>query len=418
MHLQHELLLESVLDAYNNGAQSNGDVYDTVAKRMGINVKSKANVKEVGHTKERHNIFTRRVRWAQQTLKQVGMIEKISYGNWKMTREGKQELTRIHVEKHMVAASTELGVVIWGNSINVFDRVITEDIHLCLTSPPYLGIVRSYGSYHSEDEYIDFLLKILTPIRKRMVRGANLALNVSNDTVLRLRFGERSTYLEKLTLRLSEELGLSLMDRMLWHAPDKMPKGHHVTHSRTHLTSKYEPILWFCTDPLACLADNRRVLQPYTEHMEYLISKGGEKRAYNDKDYDSNARTGSFSKDNGGSIPGNILTFPTYCEMNRAIQAHARKLGLPPHGALYPHALASFLVRWLCPEYGMVVDPFGGYSNSGYAAEINNRHWATCELHWEYIKPSLLRFEQREGYFLNPLFNSLSDRSVRYSVAA
>lgn len=416
MHLQHELLLDTTLDAYDHGLHSNADVYRHVASKMGINMEDC--IEEIGRDKTKRNTFTRRVRWAMQTLKMNGLVEKIGYGQWRMTKEGKQTLTRIHTEKYMIAASTDLGVVIWGNSLNVFDKVITEDVHLGIMSPPYLGIVRSYGQYHSEDQYNDFLLKIIEPIRKRMVPGANLVLNVTNDSVVKAAFGERSLYLEKLILRLSSELDLSLMDRLPWHAPDKAPKSHQVTKARTHLVSKYEPCLWFCYQPEHCLADNRRVLVPYTDSMKKLIAKGGESRAYAHADYDANARAGSFSRDNGGSIPGNILRFPTHCNMNRLVQRHARALGLPVHGALFPFALASFLINWLCPEGGTVVDPCGGYSTSGLAAELNNRHWITCELHWEYIKPALLRFVQRPGYMVNPLFEQLGDPLIRQRFAA
>lgn len=416
MPTQYSLLLDTTLSAYAGGQQQNDDVYHHVAKNLKVDVN--AHVAEIGEARTKRNTFTRQVRWAQQTLKMSGLIEKVDYGQWRLTTEGKQTLTRINVDKHLIAASTDLGVLIWGNSLNVFKNVIEDEIHLCVTSPPYLGMVRSYGNHHCEDQYIDFIISVIEPIRARMVKGANIVLNLTNDSVLKQAFGERSLYLEKLTLKLQSELDLSLMDRLSWYAPDKAPKSYQVTKARTHLTSKYEPCLWLCYAPEHCLADNRRVLTPYTPDMLKLIAKGGEVRSDLPKDYTSNARNGSFSRDNGGSIPGNILRFPTRCELNRAVQRHARALDLPVHGALFPTALASFLIHWLCPEYGTVVDPFGGYSTTGYAAEMAERHWITCELHWEYIKPALLRFEQRKGYAVNPLFNDLNSSLIRRQFAS
>ena len=61
----------------------------------------------------------------------------------------------------------------WGNSKNVFDKVIKEDISLCFTSPPYLFIDRAYGTHTDEEDYINFIVDILEPIRERMVDGAN-----------------------------------------------------------------------------------------------------------------------------------------------------------------------------------------------------------------------------------------------------
>jgi DNA modification methylase len=413
---QQSFMLDCVLDSYASGEKSNKSLYQDVASSLNIDAKN--HVKPIGKSGTRRNTFHQRIRWAQQSLKHTGLIENIGHGHWQLTQEGKQQLTRVHADKYMVAATTDLGVAIWGNSLHVFDQIIEEDIHLCITSPPYLNIARSYGTHWDEQGYLDFIISVLTPIRRRMVPGANLALNISNDSILKKTFGARSLYLEALILRLSGELDLHLMDRLIWNANDKAPKSTQVTKKRTHLTSKYEPILWFCNAPEHCLADNRRVLNPYTPQMKKLIAQGGDVRKIYETDYAANSRTGGFSRDNGGSIAGNVLSFPTHCQFNRAIKKHARALDLPTHGAVYPVALASFLIRWLCPEEGFVVDPFGGYSTSGFAAESTGRAWATCELHWEYVKPALLRFTSKPGYWLNPKFEALSDPALRFHYAS
>lgn len=43
------------------------------------------------------------------------------------------------------------------------------------------------------------------------------------------------------------------------------------------------------------------------------------------------------------------------------------------HGAAMTLGLADILVRYLCPEDGLVADLFSGYGTSAYAAEINGR---------------------------------------------
>jgi hypothetical protein len=68
------------------------------------------------------------------------------------------------------------------------------------------------------------------------------------------------------------------MDRLVWHVANKLPGPRKFISARhTHLTTKYEPILWLCTDPSQCLADNQRVKTPYTASMKKLIEQGGEK---------------------------------------------------------------------------------------------------------------------------------------------
>lgn len=396
----------------------NKTLYNSVAKQLELPLAEKTERAPVGKSQSKHNLFERKCRWQQQTLKVKGLIRRVSKGAWSLTSEGKQVLSKISTDRFMIAASTSLGVIVWGDARKVFNDVITDDIHLCVTSVPYLGIERSYGTHRDMEEYISFILSILEPIRKRMLPGANLALNISNDSVLKKQFGARSHYLEHLILRIASELDLVLMDRLVWHAPDKAPKTYQVTRARTHLISRYEPILWFCSDPSKTFADNRRVLLPYKEYMKRLIEQNGDTRRVEDSDYQSVSRKGGFANDNGGSIPGNVINIPTYCKSNRSTLRYARELGLPQHGALFPKSLATFLMKWLCPPDGFVIDPCGGYSTVGAAAEELGLRWATSELHWEYIRPSLLRLEQKDGYLVNPQFSKLNNPELRLSLAS
>tara|TARA_B100000929_G_scaffold281234_1_gene260029 strand:+ start:25652 stop:26914 length:1263 start_codon:yes stop_codon:yes gene_type:complete len=413
--IQRSLLLDTVLDAYHEVgvAADNLTIYAKVARVIGINTQDY--VAKIGRAKSSRNTYHRAIRYAQQTLKEKGLVERLERGLWGITKKGKQTLTEIDAERHMIAFSSDLGVAVWGNALHVFGdtKAQKDDIHLCLTSPPYLGITRSYGTHHDEQAYIDFLLSVLLPIRERMAPGANLVLNMSNDSVLKEQFGERSLYLEKLILAVGEKLDLALMDRLVWHAPDKPPKGYQVTHKRTHLTSRYEPVLWFCNDPKRCLADNRRVLSSYSPQMQRLVNNNGESTMRRESDYQSNTRKGGFGRDNGGSIPSNVLTFPTRCNSNRLVINAARAQQLPVHGALYPVALAEHIISWQCPEGGLVVDPFGGYATTAWAAEKLERRWLTCELHWEYLRPALSRFIHQDGFLVNPAFTQLDNSVLR-----
>lgn len=418
--MKQQDLFSPMLELYGaaSGPVHNAALYPKLAAVAGVQV---ADHQQWVGTKapQQHNTFTRTVRWAQQSLRAAGCIERLERGQWRVTREGKYQLTQVHVDRHLVAANTELGILVWGNSARVFDQVITEDVHLVLTSPPYLGIQRSYGTYHEEQAYSDMIVSVLEPLRRRMVPGANLVLNLSNDSVLKRRFGERSLYLEKLTIRLAEELGLHLMDRLVWDKVNAAPgPTRFVSLQRTHLNSKHEPILVFNTDPSRNLADNRRVLQPYSAQMKALLQKGGEQTTRPQSDHDHRTRQGSFARDNGGSVLGNVLHFPTNCANKRLLARHVMAMGLPPHGATFPVALADTLIRYFCPEGGTVVDPFGGWSTVGYAAEMAGRHWVTSELNWEYVRAAIERFRDVNGLRVNPAFTALDDAALRLALAS
>jgi DNA modification methylase len=409
-------LFSAINEAYSNGLVDNQSVYDYAATKTKTDLSSM--VGPVGKNHQRVNTFKRKIRWYQQTLKQQGIIKKLGGGQWQITNEGKFKLTRINMDRYMVAASTDLGAIVWGNSAHVFDKVITQDVSLCLTSPPYLGIERSYGTYNDVDAYINFIVSVLTPIRKRMLPGANMAINLTNDSYIKQSFGARSLYLEKLTLRLAEELNLFLMDRLVWHVANKLPGPRQFISDRhTHLTTKYEPILWLCTDPSQCLADNHRVKTPYSAHMKKLIEQGGEKKHRAGLDNQHKINKGSFANDNGGTIAGNVISIGTTCSENNKLVRLARTTGIPLHSATFPVNLAKFLIKWLCPEEGLTVDPFGGWSTTGSAAESLGMPWLTCELHWEYIKASLSRFSLREGFYVNPRFNDIDNIDIRTKLA-
>lgn len=408
-------LFDTLLQCYQDGPVSNTELYQQLSARGGISLSEQ--VKPVGK-QAKVNVYKRKIRWAQQDLRASGLIERVDRGQWRLTHTGKQQLTQTMANKHLLAGSTSLGVLVWCNSELALPGLLTEDVHLCLTSPPYLGIERSYGTHFNEQHFIDFILRVIEPIRERMVPGANLALNMTNDSVLRKRFGERSLYLEKLTLQLTEKLDLALMDRLVWEAPDKAPKGYQVTHRRTHLTSRHEPVLWFCHQPEHCLADNRRILTPYSPQMKKMFAQGGSAHDRKQTDYHPNSRKGGFSVDHGGAIQGNVIRIPTHCRANRAVLSQARFENLPTHGALFPLALATLLIKWLCPQGGRVVDPFGGYATTGAAAELTDRCWWVSEWHWEYLKPALSRFSSAQGYWVNPVFEALSDPAVRKKYAS
>lgn len=423
--MEQQALFSALLNTYQDGPKSNQVMYDEMSRTLGHD--DTKSIFPVGEAKAPRNTAHRRYRWAQQTLKSQGLIQRLGRGRWGLTQEGRYTLTKTIANNHMVAASTRLGIAIWGDAQAVFRDVITDTIHLCLTSIPYFGINRSYKNSDIrqknadieklKQEHIDFLLRIFEPICHRLAPGGSLAINLSNDTVIPGFAGERSDFLEDFTYALRKQLGLKLMDRLVWHAPDKPPRGYHVTHKRTHLTPKYEPVLWLTNDPSRLLADNRRALVPYTEVMKKLIAKGGESSDRRAADYVT-TRKGSFGRDNGGSIPGNVLNVPLFCQRNRNTEKVARELGLPTHGALFPFGLPDKLIPWLCPEDGVVVDPFGGYLGTAEAAERHGRHWYTTELHWEYLKPALTNFRHFDGYCVNPQFDALSNQEKRFALAS
>lgn len=381
---------------------SNETLYRRVAKKAGISIAQLNARIPVGTSESMRSPIKREIRWHQQTLKSAGLLQQQSRSQWELTGKGKMKLRKARPGTSLVACSTKLGVALWSLAKDVFSS-IDEPITLALTSPPYpLRVARAYGN-PCLDEYVDWLVDHIEPIAKNLAPGGSICLNVSND-IFESGSPSRSIYREKLVIAIVERLELHKMDELIWHNPCKPPGPVlWASKSRQQLNVSYEVIYWFCKDPKACVADNRRVLEPHTEAHRSLIDSGGAK-AGNFSDGAYRRKSGSFANPTEGKIPRNILQFPHNCTSQSAYKKISRSLGLPVHGAPYPLKLAMFLVRFLSREGDLVVDPFAGSLTTGLAAEMLGRRWLVTECMWEYSRGGAERFRHHPEFVINPDF--------------
>ena len=99
----------------------------------------------------------------------------------------------------------------------------------------------------------------------------------------------------------------------------------------------------------------------------------------------------TFERDNGGSIPPNLLTVANTNSGDPYI-ARCRAAGVAVHPARMPAGVADFFVRFLTEAGNTAVDPFAGSNVTGYVAEKHGRKWLACEKETEYVRGSGLRF--------------------------
>jgi len=394
-------LLKAVVDEYvsADGGLNNTTLYDRVSTKLDID--DSLYVHPVGKAQTRRNLFHRRIRWCQQSLKQSKYLKQITRGTWELTNYAKTELHSIKAGQRIIAMSTELGICIWSQSDAVFRDIIDEPIHLVLTSPPYpLKISRAYGNV-CQSEYVDFICRSLEPVIAKLATGASIVLNLSND-IFEDRSPARSTYLERLVVALEDRFGLSKMDLIPWVSNKPPGPVAWASKKRYQLNTGYEPILWFCNDPHRCYADNRRVLKSHTKSHQRFVENGGIKSEAKHGDGVYRKRAGAYSKVTDGRIPRNVLEYSNYCESGRAVNQYARQLGIPPHAAKMPLSLANFLIQYLSRPGDLVADLFAGTLTTAQASEQNNRRWVCSEKVWEYIRQSFIRFGN-DAWF-NPAF--------------
>ena len=370
---------------------SNEQVYSLLARSKGVERIAFDQKLPIGKSACPHSPLKRKVRWYQQTLKHLGVIEQTGRGLWRLSQE-EGSLHVIPAKLSLLAFSTDLGIALWSNA-SIF-KSLNEPIHLCITSPPYpLKKARQYGNVE-EAKWVKFLCASLEPIVRNMVAGGSLVLNVTND-IFESKSPARSLYLERLILALHDNLGLHLMDRIPWINDSKPPAPTYwACVKRYQLATSWEPVLWFTNDPVRVRSDNRRVLQPHTEKHQKFLAEGGNKRVAEYGDGAYKLRPGSFSRQTEGKIPKNRLALGHRCKDTLAIRNEAKLKGLPPHPAMFPTTLPEFFIRFLTAENELVVDPFAGSFKTCLAAERLGRRWIGTERVLEYV-------EQANGVFCN-----------------
>jgi DNA modification methylase len=349
---------------------------------------------EFGHLFEEKkgdiNLFKRKIRWYQQTLKHAGIIEKTSErGVWKITNSAR--LTEVNDGYSLLGFSTEFGIAIISDCRNFFNK-INEPIHLILTSPPYpLHVPKKYGNVN-ETKYVDWLCKTIEPVVALMVPGGSLCINISNDIFLK-GLPSRSLYREHLVLALHSRLGLHKMDELIWENPCKPPAPFQwASKKRYQLNVAWEPIYWFTNDPTKIRSDNRRVLKPHTQAHYHFMTKGGVNKKSINSDGAYRKYVGSYSKVTLGKIPKNLITLPHDGHAISRYKKACNSIGLPYHGAMMPIKLVEFLIQFLTEKDDLVVDPFGGAITTGIVAEENGRRWICTEIFKEYVHSGFLRF--------------------------
>lgn len=399
-----QLSLELIKEIYTEEDKplSNSDLYDKVAEKMGINRELLNLTQEIGENKSKHSLLKRKIRWYQQTLKHANIIGKVNNtkGLWGLANLNKKGLHEASDLK-MLAFSTNLGIAIWGKCSNVFSS-IHEEIHLCITSPPYpLKVPKSYGNV-IESEYVEFILRSLEPIVKNLIDGGSIVINISND-IFENKSPSRSLYIERLILSLHDELGLFLMDRIPWIDLSKPPTPTHwACVNPFQLCTGWEPIFWFTNNPLAIRSNNRNVLQPHTKNHLQLMFNGGEKRNKKYSDGAHIVKEKSFSNITSGKIPKNVIFRGHQCKDSNEYRRIAKQLNLSANPCMYPTSIPEFFINFLTKEGELVVDLFCGSNKTGLAAERNKRRWIACDIILEYLRIQCEQFKNFEGFKINP----------------
>lgn len=399
-------LFAHVAEAYvsaSDGCLDNAALYERVADRAGLSTHDVTMRVPIGRAGQKHSLVKRAVRWHQQTLKAMGVVERVpgERGVWRLANVNRKGLHEARPGVQLVAFSTKLGVAIWGACETVFAG-LDQPISLAVCSPPYpLAKPRDYGN-PSEREFTDFICRAIEPVIRHLAPGGSVCLNLGNDVFVP-GSPARSLYRERLMIALCDRFGLHKMDSLIWIDRSKAPGPiQWASKKRVQLNTAYEVIDWFTNDPTKVNADNRRVLEAHTKRHLRLIAAGGEEREGVFANGAYTLKRGAFANVTAGRIPRNVIERGHRCADADRYRRDAKALALPLHGARQPLSIPDFLIRFLSSEGELIVDPFGGTVTTGMAAEQLNRRWLVAELMLDYLRGSAERFRGCDGFRMSP----------------
>jgi len=264
-------------------------------------------------------------------------------------------------------------------------------VDLVMTSPPFaLTRKKEYGNEPIE-RYLEWFMPFCLEIKRILKPSGSFVLDIGGAWVPGAPV--RSTYHFELGVRLSKEFFLA--QEFYWVNPARLPTpAEWVTIRRIRVKDSVNMIWWLSPSQYP-KADNKKVLQPYSQSMKNLI-KNGYKAKKRPSGHDISTQ---FQKDNGGSIPSNVLSIAN-TESNSKYLRRCREMSIKPHPARYPESLVRFFVDFLTDENDVVFDPFAGSNVTGAVCESRNRRWVASEQNADYLRGSLGRFD------VGPLFRN------------
>lgn len=293
-----------------------------------------------------------------------------------------------------IAYKTSLGRAVRGTAEYVLQRPkykkhLDEKVDLIFTSPPFpLNRKKRYGNEVGE-AYINWLANFAPLFKTVLKPKGSIVLELGNAW----ESGKpvMSTLALKALLAFLERGDFTLCQQFVWYNPARLPTpAQWVNVERIRVKDAYTHLWWMALTDRPH-ADNRQVLNKYSDSMEKLLKN----QKYNTGKRPSEHRIGktSFLKNNEGAIPSNLITLSN-TTANTDYLKYCRAHHLQPHPARMPPGLAEFFIKFLTKPKGLVLDPFAGSNTTGAAAEELGRRWFSIEATESYVEGSRGRFWQ------------------------
>jgi site-specific DNA-methyltransferase (adenine-specific) len=254
-------------------------------------------------------------------------------------------------------------MVIYGDSREALKRYQGQ-VDLIVTSPPYADARhKHYDSVHP-DEFAEWFLTFHQPFFDALKPSGSLIINIKDKVVN----GVKHRYVWQ-TINALCERGWYPIEDYIWHKTNPMP-GYWPNRLRDgweycfHLAKSKRP--FFNADA---------VRQPIGDWVSSRLNKLGQ----NDLSRHNSVNASGFGRDiskwlgKQTALPSNVIS--------RALVGKNKG-----HPAVFPVDLPLFFIKLLCPENGLVVDPFAGSGTTALAAIDVARRYIMIDNKKEYCE--------------------------------
>lgn len=253
-----------------------------------------------------------------------------------------------------------------------------------VTDPPYAEVDRHYGRL-TEAEWRSLMDGVVPEVR-RVLNPKGSAVFILQPTSERV--GRMRPWLFRWMADMAEQW--NLVQDMWWWNPAAVPTVHcQRTHGLTRPSVK--ACVWL--GPVDCYRGQDDVLWTASEAMDAVSSEDRVLRRHPGGQGVVKGRIADTVAARGGVTPFNLLPIS-----NTDSNSH-RSAGAKGHGAGTPYDLAAWWVRYLCPQDGLVVDPFAGTGTMGHAALDQGRRWLGADSDPQWAQPEGLTEPPQPGLF-------------------
>ncbi|HST51597.1 MAG TPA: site-specific DNA-methyltransferase [Pyrinomonadaceae bacterium] len=262
-------------------------------------------------------------------------------------------------------------VVICGDSREEL-KAYEGQVDLIVTSPPYADARRRHYDGVHPDKFVEWFLTFHEPFFKSLKPTGSLVLNIKDKVVE----GVRHRYVWRTVEALCER-GWLPIDDYIWHKTNPMP-GFWPTRLRDgweycfHLAKSKRPYM-----------NQDGVRRPIGDWVESRLAKLGK----GDRSRHDSANASGFGRDiskwvdKQTVLPSNVLSLALV----------GKNKG---HPAVFPVDLPLFFIKLLCPEGGLVLDPFGGSGSTGLAALSAGRRCVLIDNNERYCQSAIKRLRE------------------------